>query len=174
MAVHCGWNLSGVWKFHQSLSLFPPHLLHNDLCLLFSAWHYNQTCRFWTKLHCPLPMSLQNFLIFLPLLREMQFWMRSMILEIALINVSTPVLIGWLSEFKLRELLVNLICHLIVIMYSDRNQISRLVNSACTLPTSPLTPLVNAATGNPIAQFPATVAVINAMAGESCIYPMST
>jgi len=54
-------------------------------------------------------------------------------------------------------------------MYSDRSQISRLVNSACTLPTSPLTPLVNAATGNPIAQFPATVAVINAMAGESFI-----
>ena len=54
-------------------------------------------------------------------------------------------------------------------MYSDRNQILRLVNSACTLPTSPLTPLVNAATGDPIAQFPATVAVINAMAGESFI-----
>jgi hypothetical protein len=28
---------------------------------------------------------------------------------------------------------------------------------------------VNAATGDPIAQFPATVAVINAMAGESFI-----
>jgi hypothetical protein len=52
-------------------------------------------------------------------------------------------------------------------MCSDRNQISRLVNSACTLPTSPLTPLVNAETGNPIDQFPATVAVINAMSGES-------
>lgn len=58
---------------------------------------------------------------------------------------------------------------LIVIMCSDRNQIARLVNSACTQPTSPLTPLINSVNGNPIHQFPATVAVIDAMACEPTI-----
>jgi hypothetical protein len=37
------------------------------------------------------------------------------------------------------------------------NQIARLVNSGCTLPTSALTALLNAKTGAPIANFPATV-----------------
>jgi hypothetical protein len=55
---------------------------------------------------------------------------------------------------------------LFFILFSDRNQIARLVNSACTLPTAALTPLVNSKTGDRIAQFPDNVAVINAMACE--------
>jgi hypothetical protein len=55
-------------------------------------------------------------------------------------------------------------------IYSDRNQVARLVNSACTLPATALTPLVNSKTGNHIAQFPENVAVINAMACESSCY----
>lgn len=54
-------------------------------------------------------------------------------------------------------------------IYSDRNQVARLVNSACTLPATALTPLVNSKTGNHIAQFPENVAVINAMACESSV-----
>ncbi len=54
-------------------------------------------------------------------------------------------------------------------IYSDRNQIARLVNSACTLPTAALTPLVNSKTGDHIAQFPVNVAVINAMACECSV-----
>ena len=54
-------------------------------------------------------------------------------------------------------------------IYSDRNQIVQLVNSACTLPTAALTPLVNSKTGNCIAQFPDNVAVINAMACECSV-----
>ncbi|KIM79140.1 hypothetical protein PILCRDRAFT_10564 [Piloderma croceum F 1598] len=49
----------------------------------------------------------------------------------------------------------------------DRNQIARLVNSGCTLPTSALTALLNAKTGAPIANFPATVANIQALTDDN-------
>ncbi|KIM77946.1 hypothetical protein PILCRDRAFT_11608 [Piloderma croceum F 1598] len=46
---------------------------------------------------------------------------------------------------------------------SDANQISRLCNPSCRAPTSNITPLVNAPTGEDIQNFPVTVAAIRTM-----------
>jgi len=65
-----------------------------------------------------------------------------------------------------RSILLFKLSHLIVLC-SDANQNSRLCNSSChgRAPTSNITPLVNATTGEDIQNFPVTVAAIQTMNG---------
>ena len=57
-----------------------------------------------------------------------------------------------------------LLSHLVVLC-SDANQISWLCNSACRAPTSNITPLANATTGEDIQNFLVIVAAIRTMNG---------
>ena len=65
-----------------------------------------------------------------------------------------------------------LLSHLVVLC-SDANQISRLCNSSCRAPTSNITPLVNATTGEDIQNFPVTVAAIQTMNGMNHVSSFS-